>query len=273
MSSINSIISRVINDFIISEVNDVYHQNKLTDDNCPFLNKEFGNGFRISDMIKQNTAMGRIDYASQYLQCLGQGKRRTVFKLNDKLILKLTNGNHRYQTKNEYDTELLMSEKFKLFPKIYYQSKDFTWTISEFVQPLDSSTAEQILGMPLEAHGDFTEPSLEGFQAWAETMARRRYQDPYTANRRQPNDECAKVYKNLLKSNEWFKALYNLEIHQKHDKNYGTDLFDGCSFRPENLGVVDRGGKPWIVILDSGFIMPFRLGKHIESDELNKRFD
>lgn len=272
MKRLDKIINESINNYIIKEVNNVYNKNaRLNDETCPFLDKVFGDGFTIREMLQYNTAYDRIDYASEFLESLGSGVRRTCFKLNDKYVLKLTNGNHRWQSKNEYDTALLMSGGYDIFPRVIYQSQDFTWSINEYARPISDNECESILGMPMESN-DPSEPSLEGFQMWAETKARRSKQSRY--KQRMVNDGgCENYYINMMKRQPFLQTLYKLEQHQSNDLDYGTDLNPtGNDFRPSNLGVVDRNGKPTIVLLDGGFIKPFPVKNSIKADSLQQDF-
>lgn len=273
MTRLDEIVSRNIRKFLVSEVNDIYNGNGiLSDRNCPFLNKEFDNGFKISDMLSYENASDRIRYAESKLENIGSGKRRTAFKLNDNYVLKLTNGNHRWQTKNEYDTELLMSGRFPLFPRVIYQSEDFTWTISERARPLRNGDCERIIGMPMYSNG-YDEPSLEGFQLWAETKGRGMSNQSARRLNDMPDDDVCAYYERLSKTNPWFKALLGLETHQRNDIDYGTDLnTDDDGFRGENLGVVNRDGKDTIVLLDSGFIKPFSIRHAIKAKGMEKPF-
>lgn len=239
---------------MIREINDIYN-GKIQDKDCPFLNKVFDNGFTIAEMLQYNSPDERCRYASTHLRCIGHGLRRVVFDLG-KYVLKLTRGEHRYQSKNEYDTNLLSGEFSELFPHTIYQSRDFSWSIVEKVEPITNDKCQQILGVDLTSHSPNI-PSIEGFQLWAETKARqvsRQSPNKVRMVNRQDND----VYAKLLKTNPWFKALYRLELSQRSNLDYGTDLNpSGTDFTPSNLGVATRNGKECVVILDAGFIKPF----------------
>ena len=238
----------------INEINDIY-SGLNSDSKCPYLNKVFGNGFTLRKMLRYDDFTDRIDYASKHLKILGRGKRRTAFILNDSMILKLSNGSHTFQTQNEYNFAL--TQNIDIMPRIIYQSSDFSWTIMEKAEPLSDSMCREILGMPLYAE-DYDTPSLEGFQLWAETVAREKSRQQPSKLRMQPNKEVETMYRNLVNTNDWFRKLYKLEFSQRGDLNFGTDINpSGFDFRGENLGVVNRDGRKEIVLLDGGFLAPW----------------
>lgn len=286
MKKKNNIIQKVLRESIqrfliensVEEVNDIYNGN-IQDRDCPFFNKVWNNGFTIAEMVQYDDPDDRIDYAYNHLDYLGSGIRRCAFKLNDKYVLKLAKGWHRFQTKNEYDTDLLLSGKYDLFPRIIYQSRDFTWTISEYARPLQGDgECEKLLGIPLWSQAE-SDPSLEGFQLWAETRGRQASREkithlhqndvPMNANAYMMNVKyaenkypCDDIYYSLTKTNPWFKQLFELERHSRGDLRFGTDIaHGGGDFQGNAFGVVNRNGKPTVVFMDAGFIKPFDILK------------
>lgn len=251
---IKEVISKILKENLDYEINDIYN-GKMKDSDNPLLNKVWDNGFTLAEMLKSDDPMHRINYASSKLKYIGSGARRTTFILNDKYILKLANSENRYQTKNEYDSALLMTDRNDIFPRLVYQSNDFSWSIYERAYPLNDSTCYEILGIPLNSY-NFSEPSLESFQLWAETKAKQYKNQEGLKNaivRRGPDDS---VYISLMKSHPFLKQLLNVErISRGND--LGTDLNDNGAFRRDNLGYVIRNGKKHIVILDAGTIKPF----------------
>lgn len=225
----------------MGEYNDVYHSKVLNDENCPLLDKVFGNGFTIREMLnKFYDFEDRINYACKYLEPLGKGIRRTVFALDDKYVLKLTNGSHTYQTQNEYNFSTCGN--VDILPRIIYQSQDFTWSVIERAFPLTDDLCEKILGVDLYDY-DEDIPSLDGFQKWAEAKA----------NHEDIDRETDIMYGNLLHTNPFFEKLYKVENLQR-GADLGSDLRSFGILRGDNLGVVNRNGNLEVVFVDGGFL-------------------
>jgi len=258
---IKNSVTRILKENEQSEINDIYNSKNVIgmENNNPLLDKNWGNGFSLRQFVNIRNISDRIDYCYETLKPIGEGQRRACFLLNDKYVLKITTGSHRYQSKNEYDSTLLFNNGIDLFPRIYYQSPDFTWSIVEYARPMTEQDCQNILGLPLFGLNPNT-PSVEGFQLWAETKARQ----PKTQLKKKPykyyasqKNNCDTIYNKLAKEHPWFKQLYKLEISQRNDLEHGTDLTDGCGGIQEALGIVKRNGKDTIVIRDIGFIKPF----------------
>ena len=258
---IRNTVKRILKENDQSEINDIYNSKNLTDmeNTNPLLNKVWGNGFTLKRLISFKTYEDRIDYCKQTLDFVGSGERRVCFRLNDKYVLKVTRGEHRWQTKNEYDTTFLMNG-IDIFTHTIYQSPDFTWSIVEYARPMTEEDCERILGIPQDGLNP-NEPSLQGFQLWAQTKGRQKQKQldrfPYSYYAVQKNN-CEEFYRKLAKEHPWFKQLYKLEISQRSNLLQGTDLNDFDSgLRTSAFGVLKRNGKDTIVISDFGFIKPF----------------
>lgn len=258
---IKNSVKRILKENDQFEINDIYNSKNLTDmeNSNPLLNKDWGNGFSLRQFVNIRDIDSRIRYCYNTLQSIGEGKRRACFFLNNKYALKITKGNHRYQTKNEYDTSLLMNG-IDIFPRIIYQSPDFTWSIVEYARHMTEKDCQNILGLPISSL-KANVPSLQGFQLWAETKGRQpsrqkhHYPSSYDAMQR---NNCDAIYSKLAKEHPWFKQLYKLEISQRGDLDFGTDLNNGAyGLRKDAFGVVNRNGKDTIVISDIGFVKPF----------------
>ena len=244
----------------ICEVNDIYNSQR-NDEDYAILDKVFGHGFTLREMTKYNDFEDRVEYASEHLPEINSGKRRAVFALNDKYVLKMTLGDHRYQSKNEYDASLLMNTS-SLMPRIYHEARDFSWAIVERARPLTDNDCQRILGLNIYADENSDgaiEPSLQGFQIWAETQSRQKSRQSRSKlsfiDRESYNFP---LYAKLAATNPWFKEWMKLERSQRADTEYGVDLsLGGYDFRGENLGVVNRNGKDTIVLIDGGFVKPY----------------
>lgn len=241
----------------IDEVNDLYNS-KRPDSSCPFMDKVYGNGFTLVEMLQYDDFSERVEYAAEHLPVIGYGKRRGVFVLNDKLALKLTLGEHRWQSKNEYDSALLLGNLSDLLPRILYEARDFSWCICERAEALTEAKCQKILGLTIY-YNDEGEPSLQGFQLWAETQGRQKSrQSSWKMGYYEQDSHNHSYYMELYKKNPWFKKWVELERSQRADTEYGTDLsLGGGDFRAENLGVVKRGGKETVVLIDAGFVKPY----------------
>lgn len=204
-------------------------------------------GFALSRLDDIKDFGQRIIYCNQYLgEPVGSGADRLVFEVGDDTIIKiLKHGSNLNQNFEEYQNYVTVKRKYPdlvpLFPKVYQIAKDYTWIEEEKVIPVNSSDIKKVLGIPLYVRDGV---SLAGFIDWAENPSIEG-ELPNTINFRgfENNEEYVEEYEELMRINPWFKLLYRyIELC-----DYATDLHS------DNFGLAERDGKPYIVILDSGF--------------------
>lgn len=193
------------------------------------------------------------------------GSSRAVYMLNDNLVLKLAYGMRYYAgiDQNRAEYELYQKVDSPLLAKILYHDKNFTYLISEHVIPCKAEDFEKLLGIPF--HYRFIQNSLKAKDLESRyngdySIGYNKYFDnirkPYEKSENSMYDILMyieqnyvlntpyydKTIENIINNSEWLKELVKLVKE--------TKMSDFCSL--ENFGMVNRDGKPMIVILDSG---------------------
>lgn len=221
--------------------------------------------FSLAKLNSIENQRERVDYCLKTLgEPLGKGVGRIVFPIGDDEVLKLalpfSQGVE--QNRNEWEVYEELKDKFSLFTKVYQHADDFYWIVTERVIPFHPKDSEIALGIPYTdcdflkrlhniemgsddasyakynkkeqyLFGDF-QPSLVSFIDWCADSVNSFFLD---------DDEKNDAYFELIKKEPWCKEFYQF----MHYTDGETDIYDA------NLGLAMRNGKPWIVILDSGF--------------------
>lgn len=228
------------------------------------VNEEF-EYFSLAKLNSIENQRERVDYCIKTLgEPLGEGVGRIVFPIGDDEVLKLALPSSQgvEQNRNEYEIYEEFKNKFSLFTKVYQHADDFYWIITERVIPFHQKDSEIVLGMPYikgnflmhlynvenelddnsydeykhkeqYKFGDY-EPSLSSFIDWCANIS-----EGNTLT-----DEVEdEAYFELIGKEPWCREFYKFMQYTNGD----TDIYDA------NLGLAMRNGKPWIVILDSGF--------------------
>lgn len=248
-------------------------------------------GFSLGTLDSIKDLQERINYCMRFLgEYIGKGGYRYVFELDDERVIKLAiSENKIFQNKAEVQFYQKFKNKFpNLFSKVYKWADDFSWIISERVLPFKHEDCIAILGIPYstvsdtqyardfsrtkngyedklygydkghigyseymnpeqhdtgskydEENDEYIEPeidySLEGFIEWAENISFNSF-NPST--KKEDN-----VFYPLMDKYEFLQDIFDFIQHC----DGANDLFD------DNFGLAMRNGKPYIVILDSGF--------------------
>lgn len=222
-------------------------------------------GFSFEFFKGIGNSSDRYDYCRKYLgEPIGQGSSRITFEIDDAQVLKLAYG-HLYNAgveQNKVEWEINKKVKSPLLTKILYHDDDFSWIISERVLPCTDLDFNRILGLSYFPY------SSEDFEDEAYEFGHQNllgYRD-YRINPINKGDkticyaQVRSVLSKMLKGEEvsqdypieheiitthpWFKELYRL------CSDYNLELGD---ISRDNCGITLRNGKPYIVILDSGY--------------------
>jgi hypothetical protein len=191
----------------------------------------------------------------------GLGTSRAVFDLDDNKVLKLSKTpSNVLQNVNEVKwTEQLNSEGIDIITKIFNHSEDCFWLVSESVVPCRTNDFEHILGIPMYAYGErgnINDKYTEFFGNHTEYTFNKDEHTIGIANRyicidgfigfitnegkyTRPTEKL--IYNDLLKNNQWFSQLAKL-----------IKMTKTCDLHTGNFGMVNRNGKPIIVVLDLG---------------------
>ena len=223
--------------------------------------------FHEGTVLAERMSQAQFSYCQQKLgEVISKGSSRCVFTLNDNFVLKLAYGK-RFEAgiaQNKTEFETFEKTESPLLTKIVYCDENFTFLVCENVVPCEETDFEKILGMPFYSiykqrsikelvqsynqHGDSTvgyNDYFDNLKDYGETTKdasvyeimcyiEHNYvlDEPYFSMR------C----ENIIKRIPWFQDL--IELIKK------TKLSDFC--HPNNFGMVNRDGKPQIVILDGG---------------------
>lgn len=195
----------------------------------------------------------------------GYGSSRCVFTLSDNIILKLAIGEFRDAgiAQNETEFKLYNMTQSPLLARIYDSDDSFTYIVCENVVPLQMIDFEKILGIPFMSYwsqtskpekvshykdGDTTvgfNDYFDGSKGYVEEYRGITVYDilcyiesNYVTDEPYNDFEIEEIINKI----PWFKELEELVEE--------TGMTDFCN--DENFGLVNRNGKPSIVILDGG---------------------
>lgn len=218
------------------------------DDNMPASNMD--NFINMSDVSELNEAAmpefnlqtlssirsfaGKLKYCKQMLgPTFGSGSSRVIFEIDDNKVLKLAK-NQKGIAQNEFEDDT--SRYGSIVVKVFDCADDYTWLVEENCIPAKEKDFEQILGIPFETYCDLVKHSF----------------NRYCRNGRQANTyilspiECDRLLDQLYEQDEYgfIPQLFNLMGDYQ--------LPWGDLTRISTYGMVNRDGKPEIVVIDSG---------------------
>lgn len=218
---------------------------------------------------ESNSSIPQMNYCIKWLgDPVSRGSSRGVFTLSDNIILKLAFGNKykagRDQNRMEY--ELFESTKSPLLARVYDCDKNYTYLVCENVVPATEEDFEMVVGIPYSYnYVQNSSPQIDldspndgdasiGFNKYFGDNIRQ----PYEENE---EDACLReifgyietvdvldtdfrneTIERIIANNEWLTELRKLVRECKF----------GDFSRIENFGLVNRNGKPNIVVLDPG---------------------
>lgn len=190
----------------------------------------YGQGNDIEAWEKQ------FDYCKKWLgEPFGFGSSRCVFTLNDSIILKLAIGSRREGGIEQNRIEYTVYQKYKspLLATVFDCDENFSYIVCENVVPCVENDFLEVLGIPFFGTSD-------GGFCVNDVLT-------YIENNYSLGEEMFDMrIEVLINRNPWFKELKELIEN--------TGMCD-LSKAVENFGMVNRNGKPSIVILDAGFNM------------------
>ena len=194
-----------------------------------------------------------VKLCKQYFDApLHNGSARTVFQMNDNTILKLAY-NEKGIPQNKAEVEAYnKTQKYKgLFPIVYSYSPNYVYVIMENVLPLSElNTTSTHEGLPPDDIQQCLGVTPEEFERIISAV------------------ECCQSYNSIyinglreMTIGGKMNLLDFINQHRQQNKNFDlliAYLFDNPvlakeAFCVENLGMTQRNGQPWIVILDNGW--------------------
>lgn len=196
----------------------------------------------------------QYEYCKRYLgKPIGIGGSRATFQLTDNYVLKLAMEYNGFaQNEREYSFyELVDSD---LIAKILYRDKNYSFLISEFVLPAKPEDFEKYVGIPYYSkYAQKTEKRRDeksknggditiGFDKYFKgDVPNNNVSDICIDNILWDMVSKTNIYNEIIENNWWLKRIKELVNKYKL-----VDLTIG------NFGIVNRNGKPLIVVLDSG---------------------
>lgn len=160
---------------------------------------------------------------------IGEGSDRIVYEIGDGEVIKIAKSQRAcLQNKQEYINLKSSQTQYPfmkdMFPRIYQvDGQQFRWITCERVLELTKEDCEEVLHMKYFDLLDFIDYVEGKYMYGNETI----------------NDK----FEELISKNQWF---HNIAEYIKMTPSHCTDL------TRENLGLILRNNKPFIVILDSG---------------------
>lgn len=190
-----------------------------------------------------STWSGRDNWESQYNYCekwLGHpfafGSSRCVFTLNDSIVLKLAMGGNWKAgvEQNRIEYEIYQRYKSPLMATVFDCDDNFTYLVSENVLPCEADDFKEILGIPFYESENGSNISVNSLLEYI--TSNYAFDEPMFDMR----------LEQMVNTNPWFR-----EVKKLVEKTKMCDLNDAVG----NFGLVNRDGKPSIVILDGGYNM------------------
>lgn len=251
----------------------------LKESQIKLINEAFQNNFSFEMLSSIGINVGieegnkmRYEYCIKYLgEPVGEGSSRVVFTLSDNYVLKLAyknpycfgvgDGAGEEQNKREY--RIYKETETPLLAKILYCDKNYFFMVCENVVPAEEVDFEKILGIPFSrtwVQNSQKEPRSDGKKGDT-TIGFNKYFDNIKGHEEEYQGET--LY-DILSYIEYSYAMdepgYDEEIEEIiSNSEWLMDLVefvswtgttDFCSV--ENFGIVNRDGKPAIVLIDTG---------------------
>lgn len=219
-----------------------------------------------SVLVKGTKGISQMHYCTKWLgKPFSRGSSRAVYTLSDNMVLKLAYGTMYYAGIDQNRTECELYEEIDspLITKIFYHDKNFTYLVSESVIPCTEEDFENIFGIPFyhtyfqhtEKERDNTSPNhgdLEvGYDKYFNNIKKFRecsnisvcdILEYIESNYIVDNQYYDRILEQVINGSKWFTDFVDLVKK--------TKMSDFCQL--ENFGMVNRNGKPMIVVLDSG---------------------
>lgn len=235
-----------------------------------------------SAFAEEDNSVPQMRYCTQWLGYPdSMGSSRAVYTLSDNMVLKLAYGDM-YRAgiaQNQQEYELYQQVDSPLLARIFYHDKNFTYLVSESVLPCTEEDFEKILGIPFYHTYYQNTPKVPnsshngdveiGFNKYFDKL-----KQPFESSELSMSDifmyiECNyitnepfpnKKIQNAINNSQWLQDFVKLVMD--------THMSDFCQI--ENFGIVNRDGKPTIVVLDSGLNMEVWKKHYAPSDYKSK---
>ena len=225
-----------------------------------------------SAFYDENTGKAQYQYCRKYLgEPIGVGSGRIVFQLNENMVIKLARESSWELGRecNKYEVQMFQSIDSPLLTRIYYYDDHrFTFLVSEQVLPVRPSDFEKLVGLTFfgtyqqqsspeksktSRHGGDREIGFDKYfdnikpaGTKADNLSVSQIVS-YLENRKiEWTEEDDEEYEAVIRNNKWLTEIKKLiNATETGIGDLGGNI--------NNFGMVNRDGKPLIVVLDSGF--------------------
>ena len=184
------------------------------------------------------------------LQEIGHGISRKVYAIDDRLVLKIDYSSTYSQNDSELSAYRNMSEDLREFvPMILDFDRDHIkplWLVSERVIPASYVDFKKILGFDFGSYTSAqdikdTETDLKNYSDYPSAKDKKFNLMDFLESF---GEKDLSLYKQEIQNNKWLNNLYRLLVNG-FVSYYELEMID-------NWGLVQRNGKPQLIILDVG---------------------
>ena len=215
---------------LIIDVRELPLQDYLEESKQSLVTEAAKDTFSLNELNAIKSFYGRSRYCWEHIGLpIGQGSSRDVYQLDDEKVLKLAR-NEKGIAQNIEEGKDSCKAKNSVFPIVYDYSDDGIWLVSEYVLPATEEDFQEVFNMPFRRFIDFVAAS----SSLADSEVAKHFR-------------CARSedYSKFVNSNVNFASLDN------YIRDYNPPPRDLMVL--ENYGLALRDGKPYIILLDSGF--------------------
>ena len=208
--------------------------NFINTDDVSSINEAAGPDFSLETLSSIKSFAGKLKYCKQMLgPSFGSGSSRIIFEIDDNKVLKLAK-NQKGLAQNEFEDDT--SRYSDVVVKVFDCADDYSWLVEENCIPAKEKDFEHVIGIPFETYCDLVKWYYNSYSY------RSRNVPLYTMS--------AQEAQNLTN-----------QLYEQDEYNFVTQLFDlmgsyqlpwGDLTRISTYGMVNRDGKPEIIVLDSG---------------------
>jgi hypothetical protein len=197
-----------------------------------FENEQSNSG-KLEDFfnIPSDSFIARFNFLKQNFELLGKGDARYVFAINNDKVIKLSQLNKTEQNKTEVSVYKCFGSTY--VPEIYDYANDYTWIISERVEPFEVTDDEAMIDAFRNAIGMSTEE-------WNSFNVHEDRDTLLLIKLLKDHPDVKAMSEHIKEKSSWFSNLVYLV---KKCNAIPSDLYD------DNLGIASDGR---FVIVDSG---------------------
>lgn len=252
---------------------------KINESQSKRLFEAYKEGFSFDELTMiADSAFGQEDNSvPQMAYCrkwLGQpsfmGSSRAVFTLSDNIVLKLAYGSKYFAgiDQNQIEYELFERTNSPLLARVYDCDKNFTYLVCESVVPAELVDFEQIIGIPF--YRQYQQNSIKDESPYSRHSGDKTigYNEYFGDRIKNPGEktqgECLYDIFAYIEANDVLhEDCFNVRIEKailnnkwlKEFRELIKQIGVGDFSRVDNFGIVNRDGKPSIVLLDAGLTL------------------